>query len=122
MTGIHEQTERQETNNYYNLVLGEETSRYVFRIIAAKIMMQAPEKYGFDIDEDELYKPFVTYEVGVDSSVANWAQFAKMYGYNYKILKMYNPWLRENYLTNTKKKTYQIKFPVKGSIVVIPEN
>lgn len=121
MNGIDEQLARQETNNYYNLVLGEETSRYIFRVLATKVMMQNPEDYGFNIKKDELYEPFETYEVVVDSSVQSWAQFAKSYGYNYKILKLYNPWLRENYLTNRNKKAYKIKLPVEGSIEVIPE-
>lgn len=122
MSGINEQLERQQTNNYYNLVLGEETSRYVPRILATKILLSNPEEYGFDIKETELYKPFETYTVKVDSSVKSWALFAKSHGINYKILKLYNPWLRENYLTNKSKKTYQIQLPVEGSITVIPEH
>lgn len=122
MSGINEQLERQHTNNYYNLVLGEETSRYVPRILATKILLSNPEEYGFDIKEEELYKPFETYTVKVDSSVKSWALFAKSYGLNYKILKLYNPWLRENYLTNKSKKVYQIQLPVEGSITVIPEH
>jgi peptidoglycan lytic transglycosylase D len=121
MHGIDEQLVRQKTKNYYNLVLGEETSRYIFRVLAAKIMMNAPENYGFDIKEDELHDPYKTYEVIVDSSVANWAEFAKSYGLNYKILKLYNPWLRESYLTNKSKKSYKIKLPIEGSIEVITE-
>jgi len=122
MSGINEQLVRQKTNNYYNLVLGEETSRYVPRIIAAKIMMQNPKEYGFDIKKDELYQPLETYTVNVDSSVESWADFAKSYGLNYKIIKFYNPWLRENYLSNKSKKQYQIKLPVEGSIYVIAED
>ncbi len=121
MNGINEQLERQGTNNYYNLVLGEETSRYVFRILATKIMMNNPEDYGFYLEDDQLHKPFETFEVSVDSSVASWAVFAKSYGLNYKILKLYNPWLRESYLTNKRKKEYKIKLPVDGTIEVIPE-
>jgi len=119
--GIDTQLPRQKTNNYYNLVLPEETSRYVFRIIATKVMMNSPKEYGFDIKEDELYQPFQTYDVQIDSSVADWADFAIKRGINYKILKLYNPWLRENYLTNRKRKTYTIKLPIEGSIEVIPE-
>jgi hypothetical protein len=121
INGVDEQLGRQETNNYYNLVLSDETSRYVFRILAAKVMMNNPKDYGFDVKETELYKPLNTYELTVDSSVTSWAQFAKKLGLNYKILKMYNPWLRENFLTNKKKKVYKIKLPVEGSIEVIPE-
>ena len=121
MNGISEQLGRQSTNNYYNLVLGEETSRYVFRVIATKITMLNPENYGFNISESDLYDPFQTYEVKVDSSVSNWATFAEGYGLNYKILKLYNPWLRESYLTNKKRKEYIIKLPIEGSIEVIAE-
>ena len=122
MSGINEQLSRQKTNNYYNLVLGEETSRYVPRILATKIMMQNPREYGFDILQDELYPQLETYIVNVDTSVNSWADFAKSYGLNYKILKLYNPWLRENYLNNKRNKNYQIKLPVDGSIYVISEN
>ena len=122
MSGINEQLRRQKTNNYYNLVLGEETSRYVPRILATKIMMQNPKEYGFDIMQDKLYHTLETYSVNVDSSVNSWADFAKSHGLNYKILKLYNPWLRENYLNNKSGKNYQIKLPVEGSIYVIPEN
>lgn len=121
MNGINEQLERQGTNNYYNLVLGEETSRYVFRILATKIMLNNPKDYGFYLDAAQLHKPFETYEISVDSSIASWADFAKSYGINYKILKLYNPWLRESYLTNKQKKEYKIKLPVGGTIEVIPE-
>ncbi|MCB9206245.1 MAG: lytic transglycosylase domain-containing protein [Ignavibacteriales bacterium] len=121
VAGVNEQLDRQKTNNYYNLVLNEETSRYVFRVIATKVMMNNPKEYGFDIKPEELYKPFETYEVDVNSAVPDWATFAKDNGVNYKILKMYNPWLRENYLTNKAKKLYKIKLPVEGSIEVIPE-
>ena len=121
MNGTDEQLTRQKTKNYYNLVLGEETSRYVFRVLATKIMMNSPKDYGFDIKEEELYPPFETTEIVVDSSVASWADFAIKRGINYKILKLYNPWLRENYLTNKQKKQYIIQLPVKGSIEVIPE-
>jgi hypothetical protein len=102
--------------------LGEETSRYVPRILATKIMMQNPKEYGFDITKDELYPPLETYTVNVDSSVKSWADFAKSYGLNYKIIKLYNPWLRENYLTNKYKRSYQIQLPIEGSIYIISEN
>ena len=122
MSGINNQLSRQKTKYYYNLVLGEETSRYVPRILATKIMMQNPKEYGFDIMQEKLYQPLETYIVNVDSSVNSWADFAKSYGLNYKIIKLYNPWLRENYLNNKSRKNYQIKLPIDGSIYVIPEN
>ena len=119
--GITEQLERQKANNYYNLVLNEETSRFVFRLLAVKEVMENPAKYGFDIKESDLYKPLKYYEVPVSKSVKHWADFAAKYGINYKILKLYNPWLRQNYLKNRKHKKYLVKIPVKGSIKVIPD-
>ncbi|MBK7981664.1 MAG: lytic transglycosylase domain-containing protein [Ignavibacteriae bacterium] len=119
--GINDQLGRQKTNNYYNLVLNDETSRYVFRIIATKIMMNNPSEYGFDLKPEDLYKPYEMDEVFIDSTVLNWADFAIARGINYKILKLYNPWLRDNFLTNKQKKSYTIKLPKPGTITVIPE-
>lgn len=119
--GINDQLDRQKTNNYYNLVLNDETSRYVFRIIATKIMMNNPAEYGFDLKPEDLYKPYEMDEVFIDSTVLNWADFAITRGINYKILKLYNPWLRDNFLTNKQKKSYTIKLPKPGTITVIPE-
>lgn len=116
-----EQRVRQKANNYFNLVLNSETSRFVARIISLKYIMQNPEKYGFDINEEDLYKPLDYYEVTLDSSVIDFANYAKSYGINYFVLKMYNPWLRDNYLQNKYKKSYSIKLPVEGSIEIIKE-
>ncbi len=117
--GIDKQIEREKTHNYYNLVLNDETSRFVFRILAIKQVMRHPRLYGFDLKSKDLYPQLRYFVVKVNRSVKHWADFAKRYGYNYRILKMFNPWLRENYLKNKKRKTYYIKLPVKGSIKVI---
>ena len=119
--GVGNQMERQKASNYFNLVLNSETSRFVARIVAIKFILQNPEVYGFDIKEDEKYKPLEYYEVKLDSSVADFPDYAKNLGINYFILKMYNPWLRENYLKNSSKKVYMIKIPTKGSIDIIKD-
>lgn len=119
--GIQMQTERQKAKNYFNLVLNSETSRFVARIVSLKYILQSPEKFGFDIKDEEKYKPLEYNEVMLDSSVADFADYAKSLGINYFILKMYNPWLRDNYLSNKNKKTYTIKIPKEGSIEVIKE-
>jgi len=119
--GVSNQLERQKATNYYNLVLNEETTRYIPRAIALKQVLLNPNLYGFAIDEEQLYKPFETYTVDVDSSVAHWADFASQNGINYKTLKLYNPWLRDNSLTNKSGKLYSIKLPVEGSIKIIPD-
>ncbi|GAF05187.1 lytic transglycosylase domain-containing protein [Saccharicrinis fermentans] len=110
--GISRQLDRQQASDYYNLLLGEETGRYVYRIIALKEILSTPDKYGFYVDEEDLYAHLKTGAVSVDSSIHNIASFAKKYDISYKELKDLNPWLRDNKLTNSRKKTYKIDLPV----------
>jgi len=119
--GVEKQMERQKAKNYFNLVLNSETSRFVARIVAIKYILQNPEAYGFDITEDEKYKPLEYYEVKLDSSVSDFPDYARSLGINYFILKMYNPWLRENYLNNKSRTVYMIKIPKEGSIDIIKD-
>jgi len=119
--GVQKQQERQKAKNYFNLVLNSETSRFVARIVSLKYILQNPEKYGFDIKNEVKYKPLEYSEVRLDSSVADLADYATSLGVNYFILKMYNPWLRDNYLSNKTKKIYTIKLPKEGSIEIIKE-
>ena len=104
----------QKVNDYYDLLLGQETGRYVFRILAIKEILSHPEKYGFDIEKEDLYSAVPTFRVEVDKPVANFADFAKEYGINYKVLKRHNPWLREPHLNNQSGKKYTIEIPNKG--------
>lgn len=112
--GVARQITRQKTDGYYNLLLNDETSRYVFRILALKEILSQPEKYGFNFRETDLYETVPTYTVKVDTAVTDFPDFAKKMGVNYKILKRYNPWLRDTYLKNASGKTYYIKLPEKG--------
>ena len=119
--GIEKQIAKQKTNNYYNLVFGEETSRYIARIIAVKEILNNPRKYGFDLRTEDLYPPLLTSSLEINYSIPNLADFAVKNGINYKILKMYNPWLRDTTLTDKNNKIYVIKMPEKGSIKIIDE-
>lgn len=122
MNGISKQIERQKANNYYNLVLPEETQRYVFRIIALKDLFNDPGKYGFNLDEKDYYKEIDTYEVQVNYPVKHWADFAKKRGINYKTLKLFNPWIRDNALKNKSKKTYIVKIPEEDEVYIIKDS
>ena len=108
------QINRQKTDYYYDLLLGEETERYVFRILALKYIFNNPQDYGFNFNKKDLYKPIPHYYVKIDSTIADFADFAMKYSTNYKVLKILNPWLRDNHLTNSYKKEYIIKIPRKG--------
>ena len=112
MTGVNKQIEIQKVSNYYDLLLNDETSRYVFRILALKEIMKNPEKFGFDIPKQELYELFPTRKIEIDSTVNNLADLAISQGINYKILKIYNPWLRDSKLENKNKKKYSISIPL----------
>lgn len=112
--GIQRQLDRQDADGYYELLLGEETGRYVFRILALKEIMQNPEKYGFNFSEDQLYQHIPTYKLKVDTPVTDFPKFAREQGINYKILKIHNPWLREAHLNNSSRKEYFIEIPEKG--------
>jgi hypothetical protein len=109
--GIEKRLKEQQVTSYYDVLAGENTERYIPRIIAAKEILTHPEKYGFEFEKDDLYELGPTYSVEVDTAITDIASFAKKYGTNYKELKMYNPWLRENKLNNKTRRLYQIKIP-----------
>ncbi|VAW18648.1 Membrane-bound lytic murein transglycosylase D [hydrothermal vent metagenome] len=104
----------QQVDDYYDLLLGQETGRYVFRIMAIKEILSHPEKYGFEIEKEDLYSAVPTFKVEVDKPVLSFANFAQEYEINYKILKRHNPWLREAHLNNQSNKKYTIEIPNKG--------
>ncbi len=114
MTGVNNKITEQKVTDYYDLLLTDETSRYVFRILALKEIMKNPSLYGFDVSKYELYDNIPTKTIEVDSSITDLATFAKSQGINYKILKIHNPWLRDKKLVNATKKKYLIEIPTEG--------
>lgn len=114
MTGVTKQIEMQKVTNYYDLLLNDETSRYVFRILALKEIMKEPAKFGFTFNEQDLYKSLPSKKITIDSSIIDLATFAKDQGINYKILKIHNPWLRDKKLLNPAKKKYELEIPLSG--------
>jgi len=114
MAGVTRRLEEQNVSDYYDLLLGEETGRYMFRIIALKEIMSNPDKYGFNFRSKDLYNEVPTYKVEVDTAVASFTAFAEKFNINYKILKLHNPWLREPHLNNKSRKQYFINIPKDG--------
>jgi hypothetical protein len=114
MAGIQKQMIAQGVGSYYDLLLNEETSRYVFRILAIKEIMSNPSKYGYEFTNDELYQTIETQKITVDSTIQDLSSFAKQQGINYKILKIHNPWMRDKKLENKLKKSYEIEIPIEG--------
>jgi membrane-bound lytic murein transglycosylase D len=112
--GLDEQIEIQNQHNYYDLLLNEETARYIFRAVAYKLVITDPHAYGFNIGKDDLYPELKYYEVNVDTAVTSFSAFAEKFGTSYKILKFLNPWLRKPYLTPKPNQEYLIKIPAEG--------
>ena len=111
---VDEQIDIQHQHNYYDLLLSDETARYIFRAVAYKLVITDPENYGFKISKTDLYPELKFYEVKVDTAITDFSAFAGKFGTNYKMLKFLNPWLRKPYLTPKSNKKYQIKIPSEG--------
>ncbi|MCY1721649.1 lytic transglycosylase domain-containing protein [Prolixibacteraceae bacterium Z1-6] len=111
MAGVQRQMNLQKQEDYYDLLITTETARYVYRIVALKLILENPEKYNFFVPESEKYPVIATKEVEITGSVVNFADFAKEHGTNYKLLKDFNPWLRENKLTYSGRKRYWVEIP-----------
>ncbi len=114
MTGVNTKITEQKVSDYYDLLLTDETSRYVFRILALKEIMKNATSYGFQLSNNELYEIIPTKKIVVDSTITDLATFAKTQGINYKILKIHNPWLRDKKLSNPTKKKYELEIPLSG--------
>lgn len=114
VSGVNKQITFQGVSNYYDLLLTEETSRYVFRILALKEIMKNPVQYNFNMLPGELYQVIPAKQIDVTASLPDLATFAKEQGINYKILKLHNPWLRDRKLDVATGKVYKLEIPTAG--------
>ena len=120
MGRINTERTAQKTGLFYDLFLNQETSRYVFRLLAAKVFLQDPQHFGFFIKRDQFYQNPDFIVVEVRESVSDWAEWALAKGYSYAQLRNYNLWIRDRKLTNPKGKRYFVRLPKKGSLVSDP--
>ncbi|MEO9966147.1 MAG: lytic transglycosylase domain-containing protein [Reichenbachiella sp.] len=111
MSGAASVIDNQRASSYYDMVMSEEPSRYVFRILALKIMLENPANFGFDIDQS--YLPEALTNVIVDTNVSSWNDFAEEYGTNYYQLKRHNPWIRTYEMSVKPGQKFEVKIPVK---------
>lgn len=109
--GYNGQATFQGTVNYYDLLLPEETNRYIFRILTFKHLMENAEEMGFILKDEDKYGAIPFRTVTVTNSISNLAQFAREHGTTYKMLRQMNPWLRDRSLTVRNGKSYLIKLP-----------
>jgi hypothetical protein len=121
ISGVQRQVKKQNTNNYFNLYLNDETSRYVFRIIVIKEIMENARKYGFVFRQNDLYSYPSVKQIRVDSTINNLYSFAQENDINYKILKRFNPWLRTSKLPDESRRVYFIDIPEKSEDLIFDD-
>ncbi len=112
MNGLARRAERQGESNYYNLMLPEETNRYVFRILALKYLLEHPDKFGMTISNSEEYRPIKYKTITVYKSIPDLTAFAKEHRTTYRKLILYNPWLKSYKLTISRGNSYEIHLPM----------
>lgn len=113
---ISSELEKQLVDSSFDLYLNEETSRYVFRVMAMKALMENPRQFGFEISPEALYQPAECTEVTVSGPVESWPQWAKDHGITFAQLREENPWIRAKQLTNAKGKIYTVRVPKEQSL------
>jgi hypothetical protein len=116
MARITNELSAQQVNSAYDLYLADETMRYMFRLLAMKLIMENPQEYGFILTSNQLYQPVEYKVVEVTKPVDDWASWAKAAGIDYMTLREHNPWIRAKSLPNKTGKTYRVNVPVKESL------
>ncbi|MDR1878018.1 MAG: lytic transglycosylase domain-containing protein [Bacteroidales bacterium] len=106
--GVKRVTTGQQTTSYWDLLLNDETARYVYRILAAKIILSNPKDYGIHLRMEDMYQPLSVKSITVDTSIADLVSFARSWNISYKEFKSLNPWLRTDKLTNKLNKSYNL--------------
>jgi hypothetical protein len=110
--GVRRELKEQGVEAYWDLHLNSETARYVYRLLAIKAIFEDPSSFGFSIESEALYAPYVTRTVWATASISDLAQFAREEGSNLKALKILNPWLRSDRLTVAVGDSISIEFPL----------
>lgn len=116
--GLQRQINLQSVNNYYDLRLNSETARYVYRIVAVKLIMQDPQSYGFNLRYKDMYPQILYRTVELKGQNVDLYDFAKDNGTTYKMLREMNPWLITNKLVNKENKTYIVKLPIENGTLL----
>ena len=109
--GVRKQLQQQGVSNYYDLLLNTETSRYVFRTLAIKEIMERPRSYGFNVITNHKYTQVPTVKVKVTRTIPDLIKYSLDNGCNYKVVKLMNPWLRTRTLTVQPGKFYYLELP-----------
>ena len=112
MPRLKKRLNEQLVDNYYDLYLNTETARYMYRILAYKMVFENTKKFGLFIEDQDLYEPLQYETINMGGTIENLAQFAKAKNTTYKMLKVANPWLRGKALTIKEGQVYTLKIPI----------
>lgn len=115
MSGIEDNLEEQQADNFYDLHLNPETARYVFRIIAFKLILENPEAYGYFIKPEEKYHPYVFRTELIEEDIDDLVEYARRHRISYKELRLLNPWFNNtsSYKLNVpRKESYEMRVPL----------
>ncbi|HEX8548856.1 MAG TPA: lytic transglycosylase domain-containing protein [Cytophagaceae bacterium] len=114
MKGMKDRLRDQKVNSFFDLHLNSETARYVYRIIALKLILENPEAYGYFVPDEEKYQPYQFTTVHVNDDINNLVDFAQQYNTTYKELRILNPWFNNtsNFKLNIpKNESLEIRIP-----------
>ncbi len=111
--GLSTRIAKQGQSSYYDLYLNSETQRYVYRILAIKLIFQNPQSYGYHIRQCDTYPELPYTEVELSGQNVDLYQFATQNGTSYKMLRNLNPWITTDKLKNKNNKTYTVRIPTK---------
>jgi hypothetical protein len=108
---IDDHVDDQFTRNFYAMHLNEETSRYIYRILAMKQIFKDPSKYGFKLQPGDYYDTLSTRKILITETISNLPAFAGKHQTSYRMLKELNPWLRSDKLTVRRGEEYILLLP-----------
>lgn len=113
---VSKELSAQNQDSAYDLFLNDETSRYIYRMLSMKLILENPAAYGYHLTSDQLYHPVRTHDVTVNTPVESWPDWAAAHGISYMQLREFNPWIRDKSLPNKTGKTYVVKVPEKKDL------
>ena len=121
--GVTKKQTVQGVDSALDMFLVEETSRYMFRLLAAKTVFENPARYGFLLRSEDLY-PYIPPKetVVVTTQIDDLAAFAKEHGVTFAQLKMENLWLRGDGLNNKSGRRYEVKIPDEKALFYNPRD
>ena len=111
MGGMNGALNNQGETSFYNVLLPEETMRYIFRIAALKYILDNQKLFGYNLNDEMIYHPLELRTETISTGIGSLVSYAKSKGTNYKTIRMLNPWMRDKFLNNSKGRTYTVLLP-----------